>query len=300
VNTARFSGGRQWQFARAYRLLNIKRGISAPASGLIATNGEQVAEQIGAQISSMGWAIVAPGNPALAARLAEQAARVSHDGAAVEAASSGRRMEPKLRLRRLDHLIETASPLSPRGAIELARSPDVRPLAQGYADLARYASAGSPMSTATTNIPAICHVRPNHAVMMMALYRAVISPCADIVCTSGWATRLQRRKRWVPQRRDLGLDGIAPCADWRGPVADRMLISSRRGGAITDAVRTTYRSLILAAPCGQEPMRRRGGRPIPFFPFAAASRAFVLRSLAARAGLCRSKMRPSSRAGRLR
>jgi ADP-ribosylglycohydrolase len=60
--------------------LNLKRGIPAPASGSIAVNGQTVAEQIGAQIFIDGWAMVAPGQPALAARLAEQAAKVSHDG----------------------------------------------------------------------------------------------------------------------------------------------------------------------------------------------------------------------------
>ena len=73
--------------------LNLKRGIAAPASGSAAVNGQAVAEQIGAQIFIDGWAIVAPGNPALAARLAEQAARVSHDGAAVDAAKLWAAME---------------------------------------------------------------------------------------------------------------------------------------------------------------------------------------------------------------
>ena len=50
--------------------LNLKRGSTAPASGSIATNGQTVAEQIGAQIFIDGWAIVAPGDPELAARLA--------------------------------------------------------------------------------------------------------------------------------------------------------------------------------------------------------------------------------------
>ena len=50
--------------------INLKKGISAPASGSIATNGTTVAEQIGAQIFIDGWALVAPGQPELAAQLA--------------------------------------------------------------------------------------------------------------------------------------------------------------------------------------------------------------------------------------
>jgi ADP-ribosylglycohydrolase len=45
-----------------------------------------VAEQIGAQIFIDGWALVAPGDPELAADLARRAASVSHDGAAIHGA----------------------------------------------------------------------------------------------------------------------------------------------------------------------------------------------------------------------
>jgi ADP-ribosylglycohydrolase len=51
--------------------LNLARGVPAPKSGSIEVNGEAVAEQIGAQIFIDGWALVAPGKPKLAARLAE-------------------------------------------------------------------------------------------------------------------------------------------------------------------------------------------------------------------------------------
>ena len=62
-------------------------------SGSIATNGSTVAEQIGAQIFIDGWALVAPSQPALAAKLAEQAAKVSHDGESVHAAMLWAAME---------------------------------------------------------------------------------------------------------------------------------------------------------------------------------------------------------------
>src|ERR1700730_8559926 len=66
--------------------LNLKRGVAAPRSGSIAVNGQTVSEQIGARIFIDGWALVAPGKPRLAARLAEAAASVSHDGESVNAA----------------------------------------------------------------------------------------------------------------------------------------------------------------------------------------------------------------------
>ncbi|KLU92508.1 hypothetical protein MAPG_11453 [Magnaporthiopsis poae ATCC 64411] len=55
--------------------LNLRRGLIPPRSGSASVNGYTVAEQIGAQIFIDGWALASPGNPALAARLAEGAAR---------------------------------------------------------------------------------------------------------------------------------------------------------------------------------------------------------------------------------
>ena len=63
--------------------LRLKSGIPAPQSGSMSLNGKVVAEQIGSQIFIDGWAMVAPGDPELAANLAKRAASVSHDGEAI-------------------------------------------------------------------------------------------------------------------------------------------------------------------------------------------------------------------------
>lgn len=60
--------------------LNLRRGIKAPKSGSIEVNGVAIAEQIGGQIFIDTWGLVAPGNPDMAAKLAEKAASVTHDG----------------------------------------------------------------------------------------------------------------------------------------------------------------------------------------------------------------------------
>lgn len=60
--------------------LNLKNGIQAPRSGSIEQNGKAVAEQIGGQIFIDSWGLVAPGNPELAAKYAQRAASVTHDG----------------------------------------------------------------------------------------------------------------------------------------------------------------------------------------------------------------------------
>ncbi len=60
--------------------LNLRNGIEAPRSGSIEQNGHTMAEQIGGQIFIDCWGLVAPGNPKLAAELAEKAASVTHGG----------------------------------------------------------------------------------------------------------------------------------------------------------------------------------------------------------------------------
>ena len=121
--------------------LNLKRGIEAPASGSIAVNGQAVAEQIGAQIFIDGWAIVAPGNPPLAARLAEQAAKVSHDGAAVDAAKLWAAMEAEAFVSRdVERLID----------IGLAQIPPSSPIARACR---RYPPMAAPVSGLARHAP---------------------------------------------------------------------------------------------------------------------------------------------------
>lgn len=88
--------------------MNLKNGVCAPESGAFSTNGHILAEQIGAQIFIDGWAMVAPGNPDLAVRLAEAAGKVSHDGEAVHAAKLWAAMEAEAFLsKNVEHLIKT-------------------------------------------------------------------------------------------------------------------------------------------------------------------------------------------------
>src|SRR5665647_3689931 len=60
--------------------VNLQNGIKAPVSGSIEVNGSTVAEQIGGQIFIDVWGLIAPGKASLAAKYAEKAASVSHDG----------------------------------------------------------------------------------------------------------------------------------------------------------------------------------------------------------------------------
>jgi len=228
--------------------LNLARGIDAPRSGSIAVNGKTIAEQIGAQIFIDGWAIVAAGDPALAARLAGQAASVSHDGAAVEAAKLWAAMEAEAFVTRdVERLID----------VGLAQISASSPIARLIADIRRWRRRHSDWRDARKEIarrygydkyPGNCHVVPNHALMIMALLYAGddFSRAQTVVCTSGWDTDCNAGNVGCLMGAMLGLEGIDAGKKWRGPLLDRMLISSADGGgAINDAVRVSARLVDL-------------------------------------------------------
>src|SRR5207247_2348459 len=98
--------------------LKLKDGIPAPRSGSIAQNSKVVAEQIGAQIFIDGWAMVAPGDPELAADLACRAGSVSHDGEALCGAQVIAAMEAQAFVEsNIDKLIDTAVRFIPRDSV---------------------------------------------------------------------------------------------------------------------------------------------------------------------------------------
>jgi len=223
--------------------LNLKRGIAAPASGSIETNGTTVAEQIGAQIFIDGWALVAPGNPHLAAKLAEQAGRVSHDGESVYAAMLWAAMEAEaFRTSDIEALLD----------VGLSVIPDDCLIARLIADIRRWHGENADWQATRQLIedhygydkyPGNCHVVPNHALMVMSILYAPddFQRAQMIVNTSGWDTDCNAGNVGCLMGIMLGLDGLEAGPDWRGPVADRMLISTADGGnSINDAVRMSY------------------------------------------------------------
>jgi hypothetical protein len=115
--------------------LRLKSGFPAPESGSASLNGRVIAEQIGAQIFIDGWGMVAPGNPGLAASLAQRAASVSHDGEAVYAAQLIAAMdalafiEPKL-----DRLLDAAVTFIPGDCLVYRLIADLRDWRAGEAD----------------------------------------------------------------------------------------------------------------------------------------------------------------------
>ena len=177
--------------------LNLQAGIPAPRSGSIAQNGAAVAEQIGGQIFIDPWGYVAPGDPALAASLAEKAASVTHDGNGVyggiyvACCISLAFVEPDL-----PTVLEKALAYIPADC-EYARV--VRAVGdfhqahpQDWRDCYRFVEE----NFGYDKYPGNCHIIPNAGVMVLSMLYGEGDfgrPCASATCAAGtrtatWAT----------------------------------------------------------------------------------------------------------------
>ncbi|KAI0471037.1 ADP-ribosylation/Crystallin J1 [Xylariaceae sp. FL0804] len=230
--------------------LNLRDGIAAPRSGSMQTNGKTVAEQIGAQIFIDGWAMVAPGRPALAAKLAGAAASVSHDGEAVHAARLWAAMEAEAFVSKdVDHLLDVGLAYVPADSLIAAVIADVRGWCAADGIGVGGAGAGGDWKTTRQRIEhkygydkfcGICHVVPNHAIMIMALVCAGhdFHEAMHVVNTCGWDTDCNSGNVGCLVALMHGLAAFDGGPDWRGPLADRALVSSADGGyAVNDAAR---------------------------------------------------------------
>jgi ADP-ribosylglycohydrolase len=223
--------------------LNLQRGIAAPLSGAIATNGKTVAEQIGAQIFIDGWALVAPGNPHLAARFAEAAGSVSHDGESVYAAKLLAAMEAEAFLSAdIDHLLDVGLSVIPGDSLIARLVADVRSWSSELSDW-RDTRQKIEDRYGYDKFPGNCHVVPNHALIILALLysRGDFHQAMKIVNTSGWDTDCNAGNVGCLIGVMHGLKGLEGGPDWRGPLADQVLISASDGGyAVNDAARLAY------------------------------------------------------------
>lgn len=246
--------------------LRLKEGIKPPLSGSGKMNGMAIAEQIGSQIFIDTWAMVNPGNPARAAKMAREAAVVSHDGIAVEcavylAALEAMAFEEKnvdvlLREGRKfigdDQYGRLLNTLLDDVLEQCGKTSDWRQVRDWIEENHSYAKyqGNCPMVT-------------NHLAVVMALkfggddFRRSIG----IAASAGWDTDCNAGNVGCLNAIRLGLDALNADADMRGPVADRMYVVSTDGGdCIFDAVRETRKILKAAAALNGETVTQPGER----------------------------------------
>ncbi|MFN8379003.1 MAG: ADP-ribosylglycohydrolase family protein [Anaerolineae bacterium] len=170
--------------------LRLKSGIEAPRSGSMALNGKVVSEQIGSQIFIDSWAMIAPGDPELAAEFARRASVVSHDGEAVYGAQVLAAMEAQAFAEPdLNKLLDTALSLIPTDSVIArmiddlrewrAREPDwyaARKMLDERYGYDRYLGN--------------CHIVPNHGLIILSLLYGDddFQKSLMIANTGGWDT----------------------------------------------------------------------------------------------------------------
>jgi ADP-ribosylglycohydrolase len=224
--------------------LRLKEGIEAPRSGSIELNGPLVAQQIGAQIFIDGWAMVAPGDPELAARLAGEAAAVSHDGEAIHGAKVLAAMEALAFVEpNLEVLFDEALRLIPDDCIIARMIGEIRAIHAGEREWrAAWRSFSDRYNYQT--YPGNCHMVPNHGVIVLGLLYGEddFQQTLSIVNSCGWDTDCNSGNAGCLLGIKNGLEGVDAGPDWRGPVADRLFVSSADGGrAVSDALTEAYR-----------------------------------------------------------
>ncbi len=246
----------------------LKHGIKAPQSGSIATNGKVIAEQIGAQIFIDGWAMVAPGDPEFAVDLARRAGSVSHDGEAIYGAQMVAAMEAKAFVETdINALIDTGLRFIPADSDIARMIADVRNWHAGEPDWrkTREKIAGK---YGYDKFVGPCHMVPNHALIIHALLygEGDFTKSQIIVNTAGWDTDCNAANVGCILGIRGGLAAIEGTYDWRGPIADRLYLSTADGSrAITDALTESYRIVKAArALQGERFEEPKGGAKFHF------------------------------------
>ena len=210
--------------------LRLKNGIKAPQSGSSALNGQVVSEQIGAQIFIDGWAMVSPDDPDQAAKLATEAARVSHDGEAVYGAVVLAVME-SLAFTESDtnRLLDRALGYIPTDSIIKQLIDDVRNWHAQESDW-RVTREKLESVYGYDKYGGNCHMIPNHGLIIHSLLHGEddFSETMKIINTCGWDTDCNSGNVGCLMGIKNGLEGIdssmSKGLDWRGPVADRIYI----------------------------------------------------------------------------
>ncbi|MBQ9367612.1 MAG: ADP-ribosylglycohydrolase family protein [Victivallales bacterium] len=219
--------------------LRLKAGIPSPKSGSMELNGKTVAEQIGAQIFIDGFGLVCPGQPALAAKLASRAARVSHDGEAVNAAIVVAAMEAAaFEEKNMEKLLDIGVSFIPQDSVVAKLHHDVRTWCKEDGDWRKTYDCIRQFYGYDT-YGGNCHVIPNHALMVMAWSYAPddFHKALSIVNTSGWDTDCNSANVGCLMALIVGLEGICRTYDFRTPFADRIILPTADGtNAVTDCL----------------------------------------------------------------
>jgi ADP-ribosylglycohydrolase len=243
--------------------LRLRDGVTAPASGSAALNGTIMANQIGAQIFIDGWALVSPGKPEQAARLARSAASVSHDEEAVNAAVVIAVLEASaFGESDIDRLLDTAMGLIPANSLIARQTADIRVFCRDHADW-KEARAWLDEKYGYDRFRGVCHIVPNYGLIIMSLLygHGDFRRSMMIVNTSGHDTDCNAGTLGCILGIRNGLAAIEACPDLRTPHRDLLYLPSADGGhCVSDAAREAfYLANVHFRMTGQPVLRPKDG-----------------------------------------
>lgn len=227
--------GRSTEHTAYLRLLN---GIKPPESGSIALNGRSIAEQIGAQIFIDSWALANPDDAESAVKMAQEAASVSHDGIAIDAACYWAALESLAFSEPDINRLLNASLRHVKNSMLLNLIRDVREMCKKHHDWRMVRDWIADVHGYDKYLGS-CPIVTNHLVMLMALIygRDDFQKSISIACSAGWDTDCNAGNVGCLNGIRLGLSGINSGADLRSVVADRIYVVSADGGScVSDAV----------------------------------------------------------------
>ncbi|MDP2791890.1 MAG: ADP-ribosylglycohydrolase family protein [Rectinemataceae bacterium] len=171
--------------------LNLASGLAAPDSGSIATNGADVAEQIGGQIFVDTWGLVFPGDPRRAAEYAGMAASVSHDGNGLYGGQFiAAAISKAFVTADIDEILDAALCVIPADS-EYARVVNaVRVFHSENPGDFRACMAYLTAEFGYDRYPGVCHIIPNAGVCILSLLYGAgnLSRTVEIATMCGWDT----------------------------------------------------------------------------------------------------------------
>lgn len=256
--------------------IRLKSGIPAPKSGSTELNGQSMAEQIGAQIFIDTWAMVNPNDPDRAVKMAREAASVSHDGLAVEAACYLAAIEAMaFEERDVEQLIERGlSYTQDRRLLALVNGiVDECHRADDWRDVRNWIARNHGYD----KYPGNCPMATNHVVVLMALIMGGddFQQSVSIAASAGWDTDCNAGNVGCLNGIRLGLTALDAGAPLRAPVSDRMFVVSADGGeCISDAVIESRKLIKAAAALRKELIAQPSSRYE--FEFAGSTQGFQL------------------------
>ena len=258
----------------------LKDGVPAPRSGSMAINGQVVAEQIGSQIFIDGWAMVAPGQPDLAAELACKAASVSHDGEAIYGAQLLAAMEAQAFVERdLNMLLDVGLSFIPKDSIIARMVGELRNFREKQPDWQRAMTDVMEKSFGYDKFGGNCHIIPNHGLIILALLYGDDSfqKSLMIANTCGWDTDCNSGNVGCLLGIKNGLASINAQVDFRGPVADRLFLPTAEGGeCVSDALREAYKVIEIGHRIAGKPFSPPKGSARFHFSLGGSVQGFQL------------------------